>query len=318
MSTQSGEARNSEAAITIVIPAYGVTTMLADAIDSVIAQDRGDWQAIVVDDGDARVAPYVEPYLSDPRIRFLQTDNGGLPTARNRAIAASTTPYVALLDGDDILEPDFVSSLIAAIEADPRNGFATGDATFFGADRVGELFSSYCAQQPPITLERLIRREFNVFGLTVMRREAIEGIGGFDTSLRSSEDLDAWIRLMAAGWQLAHVPRPLARYRRREGQMSGNTPVMLETAHAVMSKARAHLAGRPEAAAAEEMIRRIEHDQAIEAAFARIRSGEVRAGVAELVRLGVGERSPRWGRALLLMRIAPFLARWLLKMRERV
>ena len=100
--------------------------------------------------------------------------------------------------------------------------------------------------------------------------------------------------------------------------MSGNTPVMLETAHAVMSKARAHLAGRTEAAAAEEMIRRIEHDQAIEAAFARIRSGEVRAGVAELVRLGVGERSPRWGRALLLMRIAPFLARWLLKMRERV
>jgi hypothetical protein len=318
MSTQSGEAGNSEAAITIVIPAYGVTTMLADAIDSVIAQDRGDWQAIVVDDGDKRVAPYVEPYLVDPRIRFLQTDNGGLPTARNRAIAASTTPYVALLDGDDILESDFVSSLIAAIEADPRNGFATGDATFFGADRVGELFSSYCAQQPPITLERLIRREFNVFGLTVMRREAIEGIGGFDTSLRSSEDLDAWIRLMAAGWRLAHVPRPLARYRRREGQMSGNTPVMLQTAHAVMSKARAHLAGRPEAAAAEEMIRRIEHDQAIEAAFARVRSGEVRAGVADLLRLGVGERSPRWGRALLLMRIAPFLARWLLKMRERV
>jgi hypothetical protein len=318
MATQSGAAGNSEAAITIVIPAYGVTTMLADAIDSVIAQDRGDWQAIVVDDGDKRVAPYVERYLADPRIRFLQTDNGGLPTARNRAIAASTTPYVALLDGDDILEPDFVSSLIAAIEADPRNGFATGDATFFGADRVGELFSSYCAQQPPITLERLIRREFNVFGLTVMRREAIEGIGGFDTSLRSSEDLDAWIRLMAAGWRLAHVPRPLARYRRREGQMSGNTPVMLQTAHAVMSKARAHLAGRPEAAAAEEMIRRIEHDQAIEAAFARVRSGEVRAGVADLVRLGVGERSPRWGRALLLMRIAPFLARWLLKMRERV
>ena len=318
MSTQLGEERNSEAVITIVIPAYGVTTMLADAIDSVIAQDRGDWQAIVVDDGDKRVAPYVEPYLADPRIRFLQTDNGGLPTARNRAIAASTTPYVALLDGDDILEPDFVSSLIAAIEADPRNGFATGDATFFGADRVGELFSSYCAQEPPITLERLIRREFNVFGLTVMRREAIEGIGGFDTSLRSSEDLDAWIRLMAAGWQLAHVPRPLARYRRREGQMSGNTPVMLQTAHAVMSKARAHLAGRPEAAAAEEMIRRIEHDQAIEAAFARVRAGEVRAGVADLVRLGVGQRSPRWGRALLLMRIAPFLARWLLKIRERV
>jgi len=319
MATQTGEGPEAAGgAITIVIPAYGVGAMLGDAIDSVLAQDRADWRAIVVDDGDSRVAAHVAPYLSDPRIRLLQTDNGGLPTARNRAIAASTTPYVALLDGDDILEPDFVSAMIAAIEADPRIGFATGDATFFGADRVGELFSAWCPQAGPPTLEKLIRRQFNVFGLTTMRREAIEGIGGFDTSLKSSEDLDAWIRLMSAGWGLAHVPRPLARYRRREGQMSGNTPVMLRTAFAVMDKARQALAGRPEQAAAEEMCRRIEHDMAIEDAFARVKAGEVRTGVADLVRLGVGDRSPRWRKALAIMRAAPFLAPWLLRLRERV
>ncbi len=306
------------AAITIVIPAYGVTDMLRDALDSVLGQDRDDWNAIVVDDGDARVASHVARYLSDPRIRLLRTDNGGLPTARNRAIAASTTPYVALLDGDDILEPDFVSAMIAAIERSPAIGFATGDATFFGADRVGERFSAWCPQVLPATLERVIRREFNIFGLTAMRRESIESIGGFDTSLRSSEDLDAWIRLLAAGWDLAYVPRPLARYRRREGQMSGNTPVMLRTAHAVMSKARDHLAGRPEAAAAAEMIARIEHDMAIEDALTRVKAGQVRAGVADLVRLGMGARSPRWGLALRIMRIAPFLAPLLLRIRERV
>lgn len=309
---------SAPAAITIIIPSYGVGPMLGDAIDSVLAQDRSDWEVIVVDDGDARVAEHVAPYLADPRIRFLQTDNGGLPTARNRAIAASSTPYVALLDGDDMLEPDYVSAMIAAIEASPNIGFATGDATFFGADRVGERFSAWCPQATPATLERVICRAFNVFGLTTMRREAIEGIGGFDTSLKSTEDLDAWIRLLSAGWELAYVPRPLARYRRREGQMSGNTPVMLRTAHAVMDKARRDLAGRPEAGAAAEMCARIEHDMAIEDGFARIRAGDVRAGVADLVRLGVGERSPRWGKALRLMRIAPFLAPWLLKLRERV
>lgn len=316
--TREGERRPPPAAMTIVIPAYGVAAMLADALDSVIAQDRPDWQAIVVDDGDSHVAGHVAPYLADPRIRFLRTDNGGLPTARNRAIAASDTPYVALLDGDDILEPEFVSSMIAALEASPRNGFATSDATFFGADRVGELFSSYCPQALPATLERVIRREFNIFGLTAMRREAIEAVGGFDTSLKSSEDLDAWIRLLAAGWELAYVARPLARYRRREGQMSGNTPVMLRTARAVMDKARRELAERPEAAAADEMCRRIERDIEIEEAFGRIAAGECRAGVADLIRLGVGARSPRWRKALLIMRIAPFLAPWLLRLRERV
>lgn len=317
MMTQSGEQRRT-AAITIVIPAYGVTDMLADALDSVIGQDRPDWRAIVVDDGDSRVAGHVARYLADPRIRFLATDNGGLPTARNRAIAASDTPYVALLDGDDILEPDFVSAMIAALETSPNYGFATGDATFFGADRVGELFSSWCPQALPATLERVIRRKFNVFGLTAMRREAIVGIGGFDTSLKSSEDLDAWIRLLAAGWDLAYVPRPLARYRRRSGQMSGNTPVMLHTAHAVMDKARRELAGRPEAAAADEMCRRIERDMEVEQAFTRIARGEARMGVADLIRLGVGDRSPRWRRALLVMRIAPFLAPMLLRIRQRI
>lgn len=305
-------------ALTVVIPAYGVGEMLGEALASVIAQDRPDWRAIVVDDGDRRVRAHVEPYLVDARISLLETDNGGLPTARNRAIAHSTTPYVALLDGDDILEPDFASSLIAVLEADPGAGFATGDATFFGVDRVGELFSAYCPQAGPPTLEKLIRREFNVFGLTMMRREAIEGIGGFDTSLRSSEDLDAWIRLMAAGWRLAHVPRPLARYRRRAGQMSGNTPVMLETAHAVMDKARRELSDRPEAAAAAEMCRRIERDMEVEEAFAHIRAGECRVGVQMLIRLGVGERSPRWRRALAVMRVAPFLAPLLLRLREHV
>ncbi|MES2497781.1 MAG: glycosyltransferase family A protein [Pseudomonadota bacterium] len=329
MTTQTGEpvesaaggpppATTPPAVITIVIPAYGVGAMLGDALDSVIAQDRADWEAIVIDDGDRRVAPYAAPYLSDPRIRLMQTDNGGLPTARNRAIAASTTPYVALLDGDDMLEPDYVSAMIAAIEARPTIGFATGDATFFGADRVGERFSAYCPQAGPPTLEKLILREFNVFGLTAMRRAAIEGIGGFDTSLRSSEDLDAWIRLLSAGWELAYVPRPLARYRRHAAQMSGNTSVMLTTAMAVMSKARSALEGRPEQAAAAEACRRIAHEMAVEAAFARVKAGEARAGIADLVRLGVGAQSPRWRSALRLMRLAPFLAPWLLKLRERV
>lgn len=305
------------ARITVVIPAYGVTTMLADALDSVLAQDRGDWQAIVVDDGDERVAAHVAPYLADPRIRLLQTDNGGLPTARNRAIAASDTPYVALLDGDDVYEPGYLSAMVAAIEASPAVGFATCDATFFGADRTGERYSAYFPQVPPVTLERVIAREFQIFVATTMRREAIEAIGGFDASLRSSEDLDAWIRLLAAGWEAAYVPHPLVRYRRREGQMSSNAPVMYGATLAVMEKARTALAGRPESAAAGAMCRRLEWHIAVEHSFRRIAEGDVRAGAADLARLGLGARSPRWRILLPLLRLAPFLGPPLMRLRRK-
>ncbi|MFD2498853.1 glycosyltransferase [Rhizorhabdus histidinilytica] len=57
-----------------------------------LAQDRTDWEIVVIDDGDRDAAAHVAPYLADPRIRFLETDNGGPSTARNRAMATVTTP----------------------------------------------------------------------------------------------------------------------------------------------------------------------------------------------------------------------------------
>ncbi|QTH20582.1 glycosyltransferase family 2 protein [Rhizorhabdus wittichii] len=316
MTTQSSERR--PAAVTVVIPAYRVGAMLHDAIDSVLAQDRTDWEIVVIDDGDRDAAAHVAPYLADPRIRFLETDNGGPSTARNRAMATVTTPYVALLDGDDVYEPDFLSSMIAALEASPRIGFVTSDATFFGADREGELFSAYCPQQLPATLDRVLRREFNIFGLTVMRREAIMGIGGFDTSIISSEDFDGWLRLLEAGWELAYVPRPIVRYRRRANQASRNSGGMLRTALTVTGRARERLAGRPEAKAAEEMCDRIARQIMIDDAFTDLEQGRVKAALAGFDRAGPDLLGPRWRRALRVIRVAPFLAPLLLRLRKHV
>lgn len=306
----------ADAIITMVVPAYRVGAMIGDALDSLLAQDFQAWVAIVVDDGDAGAAQHVAPYLADPRIRFLQTDNGGPSTARNRGMRQATTPYIGLLDGDDILEPDFLSSMLAAIEASPKIGFVTCDSRFFGADRTGELFSSYCPQQLPASLERVLRRQFNVVSQTVMRREAIEGIGYFDTSLLSSEDLDAWIRLLEAGWELAYVPRPLARYRRHAGQASRDATGMLRTALTVTRRAGERLRGRPEEAAAAESCRRIERDIAVAEALNLLKHGEVRTALAQFDRVGTDTLTPRWRLALQVMRIAPFLAVPLMKLRQ--
>lgn len=300
----------------MVVPAYGVGTMIRDALDSLLAQDNQAWVAVVVDDGDADAAQHVAPYLADPRFRFLQTDNGGPSTARNRGMREAVTPYIGLLDGDDILEPDFISSMLAAIEESPKTGFVTCDSRFFGADRNGELFSSYCPQRPPTTLERVLRREFNIVSQTVMRREAIEGIGYFDTSLISSEDFDAWIRLLEAGWELAYVPRALAHYRRHAAQASRNSTGMLRTALLVTQRARERLKGRPEEQAAAEMCEHIERDIAIAEAFELLDSGKVREAVAAFDRIGTGTLSPRWRLILRLAKLAPFLATPLLKLRR--
>lgn len=305
-------------AISVIIPAYGVGGMLADALDSLLAQDRDDWEAIVIDDGDARIADAIAPYSGEPRIRFIQTDNGGLPTARNRAIAQARAPLISLLDGDDAYQPGYISKMIAAVEASPKIGLACCDATYFGYDRVGERFSAYCAQELPATLERVLRREFNIFICTTIRREAILAIGGFDPALKSVEDLDAWLRLLEAGWQVAYVAEPLARYRRRPGQMSSNNLVMHQSAMTVFDRAAQRLAGRPEQAVAIEMTQHSARLLEIERGIRKIRDGAVDDGIALLHNADIRKHSLRWRLAITLMRIAPRLAGPLIRFRDRV
>jgi len=305
-------------AISVIIPAYGVAAMLPDALDSLLAQDRDDWEAIVIDDGDARVAAAVEPYARDSRIRFLQTENGGLPTARNRAIAAARAPLISLLDGDDVYLPGYVSAMIAAIETSPTVGFASCDALYFGHDRVGERFSTYCPQATPATLERVLRRQFNIFICTTMRRAAVDAIGGFDAGLKSAEDLDLWLRLLEAGWDLAYVPQPLAQYRRRPGQMSSNSVVMNQSEMMVYEHARQRLEGRPEQAVAIEMYDRTAKLLEAELGLGRVRAGATGEGVNMLRAAEVHKRSLRWRIAMLLIRIAPGLAGPLIRLRDKI
>ncbi|TZG29465.1 glycosyltransferase family 2 protein [Sphingomonas montanisoli] len=314
----AGEAAAGTPALSVIVPAYGVTTMLADALNSLRAQTRDDWEAIVIDDGDARVAEYFEPFSGDPRIRLLRTENGGLPVARNRAIAEARAPLISLLDADDTYMPHYVARMIAAIEASAKRGVVSCDATYFGHDRVGERFSTYVPQRPPVNLGRLIRREFNVFICATLRRDAVLEVGGFDPTLKSAEDLDLWLRLAEAGWEVGYVPEALARYRRRPGQMSSNVPVMLQSALTVYTRAAERLGNRPEASDARAMCRQTERAIAAEEGLDRIREGATGEGVSMLRSAAVHERSARWRIAMVLIRALPFLAGPLIRFRDRV
>ena len=312
--------QNEPPSISIIVPAYGVAHLVGEALASLQAQDFRDWEAIVVDDGAPDdVAAALAPFESDPRIRLLATDNGGLATARNRAIAIARAPLVALLDGDDLYEPDYLSTMIAAIGVDPGIGFVTCDATNFGLpSREGQRFSRYAPQQPPITLARVLQREFNIFVGCVIRREALDSVGGFDGDLRSAEDFDLWIRLLAQGWACGHVARPLVRYRRRPDSLSANSATLLHATAQVYAKAETALRGRPEAAIAARM--RASTLQQIDwiAAEAMIREGQARDGVALLTRSGADKRSLRWRIAMPVMRALPGLAPLLIDMRYRL
>jgi len=301
------------------VPAYGVADLLGEALASLQRQSFTDWEAIVVDDGAPDdVAGTVARFAGDPRIRLLATDNQGVAVARSRAIATAQAPILALLDGDDLYEPEYLATMVAAIGEDAGIGFVCCDAVLFGhVVREGQAFSERTRQVPPVTLARVLAREFNVFTAATMRRAAFEAAGGYDPDLRTAEDFDLWIRILEAGWTARYVPRRLARYRRRAGSLSAGIAAMLPMVAQVYAKAEARLAGRAEAAIATRMRGEIELTIAWETGDAMIRDGRVREGLALLRESGVARRSRRWWIAMPLLRAVPSLAQPLLNYRWR-
>src|SRR5437660_8279844 len=95
--------------LSVVIPAHNAAETLAETLDSLLAQTRGDWTAIVVDDGSTDgTRALAESYVArDQRFRLLSDGrpNEGASAARNRGIGAATSRWLAFLDADDWLEP---------------------------------------------------------------------------------------------------------------------------------------------------------------------------------------------------------------------
>jgi glycosyltransferase involved in cell wall biosynthesis len=226
----------SQPGVTVVIPAYNEQGYVGDAIRSVLAQSRDDFELIVVDDGSTdRTAAVVGQFDSDPRLRLIGQANRGLAASLNVGAAAGSAPLVALLDADDIWMPTFLERLTEALEADRSAGFAYTEAWWLDQER-GRFFRKSTSEYmgapstPPTDREAFLLAVMPanwVFGLPMIRRSALEEVGGFNESLHACEDYELWIRLLARGFNAIRVPGRLVIQRDRSGSMSKDERSML-------------------------------------------------------------------------------------------
>jgi glycosyltransferase involved in cell wall biosynthesis len=276
----------------VLVPAYNAEATVAAAIRSALAQTRSDFEIIVVDDGSTdATAEVVRPFLEDRRVALIQQENRGLAGARNTALARAHGEYVSLLDSDDLLLPDYMERMAAALESDPGAAFAYGDAWAFDdvTKRVRRA-SAMAYQRPPATppqdphalVLELLRRNF-VFVCATIRRSVLEEVGPFDASLRSAEDYELWLRIALRGYRAVRVEGQVALYRLRPGQLSADPLNMLRHLRDVYRLVAQNLA-------APDEVRTLACDQAerMERGIATV-SGDGRARAARYrARLGLG------------------------------
>lgn len=106
--------------ISFILPAYNAELFLQRSVRSVLDQTDFDWELIIVDDGSIDKTGSVADSFSklDSRIKVVHQANAGVSVARNAGIDCAIGQYVSFLDADDLLSPEYVSSIKALLVND--------------------------------------------------------------------------------------------------------------------------------------------------------------------------------------------------------
>ena len=200
--------------VTVVIPAYERAALLPRALASVAAQTRRPAEVIVVDDGSADDSAAVAERLGARVIRHER--NRGVSAARNTALEAARSEWVAFLDTDDEWLPHHLEGLWACREA--HVAVAHTAVWVEGPGREHHAYGVAGRRRRMLrTPAPLAADNFIPLSASLVRREAARRAGGFDTSLTHAEDLDFWIRVVEQGTVLV-LPEIGAIYHLHPGQ----------------------------------------------------------------------------------------------------
>ena len=231
--------------IRIVVPAFNAETYLTQTLDSVLAQTISSWELVVVNDGSSDgTAALAGCYARrDPRICLLSQENHGVSAARNLGAAGTHAEFLIFLDADDVWEPDALAALLDTLHAHPEAPAAYGLARYIGKQgepiepgvceghqqfRLG-LENGEVIVWPPdrpttFAVEAVMERVMTC-GTVLIRREAFEKAGSFDTDLRMWEDWDFWLRLSRVGG-LVFTQTLVLGYRRHDTNVSGQLDLL--------------------------------------------------------------------------------------------
>ncbi|MGB9620082.1 MAG: glycosyltransferase family 2 protein [Armatimonadota bacterium] len=211
--------------VSIICPVYCHTedhkSYLAEALESVAAQTYRETELVVVDDSSPiDIGPIVQATEGLPPTRVLRSlANLGHAEARNVGIRAAEGELIAFLDHDDVWLPEKLAKQVAALEAEPEAAMVFCDVEIIRCGRdVGPL-----GKTPYIDQSKVPARPSLVWFLThsncvitvsavLVRRKTMVDIDLFDSRYSTSDDYDAWIKILARA-PILHLAETLARYR---------------------------------------------------------------------------------------------------------
>ena len=228
-------------AVSCIVIFLNEERFLAEAIDSVLAQDHASWELLLVDDGStdgsAAIAhEFVERHPD--RVRYLQHPgraNLGMSAARNLGLAHARGRYVGFLDADDVWLPEKLAEQVAILDGRPDVGMVYGRTLLWHSWQSGSAHRSldhFCdlgvtpeaVIEPPRLLVQLIENRFQTPTTcnALIRRSVIEAVGGFEGEFRGMFEDQVFFMKVGLDQPVYVASRCWAKYRQRDDSHSSH------------------------------------------------------------------------------------------------
>jgi glycosyltransferase involved in cell wall biosynthesis len=260
--------------IGVIVPVHGFAPYLAETLDCVLAQEgAGPLEVVVVDDASLLALELHPDHAS--RCRLVRREAcGGPAAARESGLEAlsSAVTFVALCDADDAWLPGKLALQQSALAASPDAVACFTRALIVGTDgratgeRWRELRPGLHAGKELTTL--LYEANPIPTSSMLLRRSAVEAVGGFTSPVRVAEDWDLWLRLAADGGGFVCLTGTTVRYRRHPGGLTADVE-WLARAQLAVHERHAALVDPPVAHTAQRNDRRALRRARMRRAFRR-------------------------------------------------
>lgn len=216
--------------ISVVIPLYNKAGQIVNTLQSVLRQTFGEFEVVVVDDGSSDGSVDEARKVHDGRIRIVAQANAGVAAARNYGISEARYDLIAFLDADDEWKPRYLEIQHDLYKKYPQCSVYACNYEFRNAR--GEVTPTVLNKLPFDGMDGVLDNYFDVASCShpplwtsavMVRKRAVQAIGGFSEGIRSGEDLLTWARLVVDG-HVAFSREVCAVYDLGEGYDFANQP----------------------------------------------------------------------------------------------
>jgi glycosyltransferase involved in cell wall biosynthesis len=225
--------------VSVILPVYNGEKTIGRAVNSILFQTYTDFEFIIVNDGSTDGTSEILSSYNDKRIRILHQENRGLVASLNRGIKESKGKYIARMDADDVALPERLKKQVNFLERNLTVGVLgtyTKVVYHDGTERV---------RQRPLNTTSIKKNIIRIcpfcHSSVMIRREVFDRVGLYDSSKDGSkkllvEDYDLWVRVLAAGYDMANLPDVLMVYYKEPASILRSRSLSMRLKQQVLSR----------------------------------------------------------------------------------